>query len=164
MQRSVDGSRRDRLHHGEGAQPVPDLAGTGSGLGQWGPADHRTGTTKSASTDQPNEEGEPVQEEPSNTGRVPTHPVQRRRESAELGGRTTNEPQANQPQTDKPSTGQPSTGEATTGDPTGSRATGRGGRQALGPETFRSGKGKLQGGQVPVPGHGALYPRHKQLL
>ena len=68
----------------------------------WGPADHRTGTTKSASADQPGEEGKPVQEEPPNTGRVSTHPVKRRRESAELGGRTTNEPQANEPQTNQP--------------------------------------------------------------
>ena len=34
----------------------------------------------------------------------------------------------------------------------------------MGPETFRSGKGKLQGGQVPVPGHVALYQGDKQLL
>ena len=129
-----------------------------SGLGHWSPMDHRTGTTKSASADQPGEEKEPVQEEPPNTGRVSTHPVKRRRESTELGGRTTNEPQTNQP-----STGQPSIGEATTGNPTGSRATGRGGGQALGPETFQSGKRKLQGSQIPVPGHGALYRGHKQL-
>ena len=69
----------------------------GSGLGKWGPADHRTGTTKSTSADQPGEEGEPIQEEPPDTVRIPTHPVQKRRESAELGGRTTNELQANQP-------------------------------------------------------------------
>ena len=92
MQRFADGRGRDRLHHSEGAQPVPDLAGTGSGLGQWSLADHRTGPTKSANADQLGEEWEPVQEEPPNTERVPTHPVKRRRESAKLRGRTTNEP------------------------------------------------------------------------
>ena len=76
----------------------------------------------------------------------------------------TTKPQTTEPQTGKPSTSQPSIEEATTGDPTGSRATRRGGGQALDPETLRSGKGKLQGGQVPVPGHGALHRGHKQLL
>ena len=34
----------------------------------------------------------------------------------------------------------------------------------MGPETFRSGKEKLQGGQVPVPGHRVLHRGNKQLL
>ena len=34
----------------------------------------------------------------------------------------------------------------------------------MGPETFRSGKGKLQGGQVPIPGHGALHRGNKLIL
>ena len=95
-QGSSDGRRGDRLHHCKGAQPVPDHAGTGSGLGQWSPANHGTRTTKSANAGQLGEEEELVQEEPPNTGRVPTHPVKLRGESAELGGRTTNEPQTNQ--------------------------------------------------------------------
>ena len=44
----------------------------------------RPGTTKSASTRQQGEEGQTGQEEPPSTGRVPTYPVKRRRESTKL--------------------------------------------------------------------------------
>ena len=54
---------------------------------------HRIGTTESANASEPGEEGEPVQEEPPETGGVPTRPVKRRREPAKLEGRPSNEPQ-----------------------------------------------------------------------
>ena len=67
------------------------------------------------------------------SGWISAHPIKRRGEPAQFGGRMASEPSANEPSTNEPPIGKATTG--STGAATEILATG-GGRDALGPEAI----------------------------